>query len=320
MYFSESLAMKIAVLGAGSLGCAMGGVLAEHGNEVFLINRSRERVDHINAHGLILRTGENVRTVRVRAATQSIEVGPVDLVVVLVKSFHTREAISSALALLGANTHVLTLQNGVGHEEILAEYVGAQRVLSGKSYVGGFLLGLGDVIAGTVDKETIIGEPDGSLSPRIQAIADTFNAAGLKTIVSPQIKSVIWDKLLVNAATGPLSAITRLPYGELYQMREVEATAIAAVSEGMSVARAAEVMISFKHPRDPWLKAGTGLPFAFKASMLQSIEKGSITEIDFINGAICKLGRKFGVATPVNDTLVACVKGIERSLTAASAQ
>jgi 2-dehydropantoate 2-reductase len=306
--------MKIAVLGAGSLGCAMGGVLAEHGNEVFLINRSQARVDHINAHGLILRTGENVRTVRLQAATHASEVGRVDLVIVLVKSFHTREAISSAAALLGPETVVLTLQNGVGHEEILAEYVGAERIVSGKSYVGGLLLGLGDVIAGTVGKETIIGEPDGARSPRIEAIAAAFNAAGLKTIVSSNIQSVIWDKVLVNAATGPLSAITRLPYGELYKMSECETTAIAAVSEGMSVARAAGVMISFQHPREPWLKAGTGLPYEFKTSMLQSIEKGSITEIDFINGAICKLGRKWGVATPVNDTLVASVKGIEQSL------
>jgi 2-dehydropantoate 2-reductase len=309
--------MKIAVLGAGSLGCAMGGALAEHGNEVFLINRSRERVDHIKAHGLIMRTGEHVRTVRPRAATHANEVGPVDLVIVLVKSFHTREAISTATALLGPYTDVLTLQNGVGQEEILAEYVGAERVLSGKSYVGGLLLGLGDVIAGTVGKESIIGEPDGTRSPRIEAIAATFNSAGLTTVVSEDIKSVIWDKLLVNAATGPLSAITRLPYGEFYKMRELEAAAIAAVSEGMSVARAAGIKISFKNPREPWLKAGSGLPYEFKPSMLQSIEKGSITEIDFINGAICALGRKLGVATPVNDTLVASVKGIEQSLKSA---
>jgi 2-dehydropantoate 2-reductase len=124
----------------------------------------------------------------------------------------------------------------------------------------------------------------------------------------------MWDKLLVNVATGALSGISGLPYGLLYAVPELKATAIAAVAEAMAVARASGVTLSFDDPEQPWAKAGAGLPFEFKASMLQSIEKGSITEIDFINGAVVRGGRKHGIATPVNETLVAAIKGIERRL------
>jgi 2-dehydropantoate 2-reductase len=124
----------------------------------------------------------------------------------------------------------------------------------------------------------------------------------------------IWEKLLVNVATGALSAITKLPYGLLYQVPEVEACAVAAVAEAMAVAQASGITLTTTDPRTPWVKAAAGLPFEFKASMLQSIEKGSVTEIDFVNAAVVAQGRKYGVPTPVNQTLVACLKGIESLL------
>jgi 2-dehydropantoate 2-reductase len=190
--------------------------------------------------------------------------------------------------------------------------------LAGKTYAGGVMLAPGHIIVGTQGKETIIGELAGALgagaSPRAQRIADTFEKAGLATTVSSNIMQTIWEKLLVNVATGALSAITKLPYGLLYQVPEVEACAIAAVAEAMAVAQASGITLTTTDPRAPWVKAAVGLPFEFKASMLQSIEKGSVTEIDFVNGAVVAQGRKYGVPTPVNQTLVACVKGIESLL------
>jgi 2-dehydropantoate 2-reductase len=163
-------------------------------------------------------------------------------------------------------------------------------------------------------KLTLIGEPTGGISERAQRVAAEFERAGLKTTVSSNINGVIWDKLLVNTATGALSAITRLPYGSLYALPELEATAVVAVAEAMAVARAKGVTLSIKEPIDAWRMAGAGLGPDFKASMLQSLEKGSITEIDFINGAIVREGERLGVPTPVNRALVACVKGIERGM------
>ena len=265
-------------------------------------------------HGLILRTGGIDRTVRVRAATTAGPVGTVALVIVLVKSFHTAEAMQAATSLLGIDTVVLSLQNGLGHEDVLAGIVGRERLLAGKTYVGGTQLAPGHVLAGTVNKLTLIGEPAGGVSGRARRIAALFNAAGLDTTVSENIAGVIWDKLLVNVATGALSGITRLPYGLLYQSPELQACAVAAVAEAMAVAKASGVTLSIAEPLDAWRMAGAGLPFEFKPSMLQSLEKGSSTEIDFINGAVVRLGEKVGVPTPVNQTLVACIKGIERGL------
>jgi 2-dehydropantoate 2-reductase len=308
--------MKIGILGAGALGCAMGGVLTEAGHEVWLINRNAEQVAAMNCRGLILRSDGVDRTVRVHAATtaQDVAGGTVELVIVLVKSFHTAQAMAAALSLLGPDTAVLSLQNGLGHEDILAGIVGRQRVLAGKTYVGGTQLAPGHVLAGTRGKLTLMGELGGGVSARVQRIADVFNRAGLDATVSANIMGNIWDKLLVNVATGALSAITRLPYGLLYQSPEVEACAVAAVMEAMAVARASGIQLSIAEPMDAWRMAGAGLPAEFKPSMLQSLEKGSITEIDFINGAVVRQGLTVGVPTPVNQTLVACIKGIERGL------
>lgn len=306
--------MKICVLGAGALGCSIGSRLAEAGSDVYLVNRARDHVDAINRDGLRVRDGNTERFVKVKAHTSCEGIGPVDLVIVLVKSFHTREAIEGAGSIIGERTMVLSLQNGLGHEDILAEVVGRHRVLAGKTYVGGVLLGPGHIIAGTRGKESIIGELDGTVSERVQAVAAEFNRAGLETTVSANIMGTIWDKLLVNVATGALSGITRLPYGGLYNVPEVMDCALAAVGEAMAVAKAAGVELSTRAPKDAWIKAAEGLPAEFKASMLQSLEKGDVTEIDFINGSVVRWGQKTGVPTPVNQALVACVKGVEHWL------
>jgi 2-dehydropantoate 2-reductase len=306
--------VKICVLGAGALGCAIGAALGEAGSDVWLVNRSRIHVEAMKANGLTLVTPQGERRVAVNAATDCAEVGVVDLVIVLVKSFHTADAIAGAAPLIGERTVVLSLQNGLGHEDVLAAAVGRERVLAGKTYVGGVLLAPGRIISGTVGKETIIGELDGSISERANAIAAEFNRAGLATTVGDNIVGTMWDKLLVNVSTGALSAITRLPYGALYAVPELKATALAAVAEAMAVARAAGVELSFTDPEQPWVRAAEGLPPDFKASMLQSLEKGSITEIDFVNGAVVRWGERHRIPTPVNATLVACVKGIEMGI------
>jgi 2-dehydropantoate 2-reductase len=306
--------VKICFLGAGALGSAIGGSLAEAGADVTLVDQWQDHVDAMNRDGLTLREGGVDRSVRVRAATSAAGLGPVDLVIVLVKSFHTRDAIAQAREIVGPDTAVMSLQNGLGHEDILAEVVGLKHVLAGKTYKGGVMLAPGRVIAGVKGKETIIGELDGRITERVQRIADAFNDAGLAATVSANIMGTMWDKLLINVATGALAGITRLPYGGLYAVPEVKACALAAVAEGIAVAAAAGVKISYADPEGPWTKASEGLPPEFKTSLLQSLEKGSLTEIDFINGSVVRWGEKCGVPTPVNRTLVACVKGIEHQI------
>jgi len=306
--------VKICILGAGALGCAIGAALSEAGSDVWLINRSQAHVTAMNEIGLMLINGSGERKVAVRAATTCAGIGAVDLLIVLVKSFHTRAAIDGATEVIGPHTTVLSLQNGLGHEDILAEAVGRERILAGKTYVGGVLLGPGRIISGTAGKQTYIGELDGSISSRAIAIADEFKRAGLETEISANIMGTMWDKLLVNVATGALSGITQLPYGPLYAVAEIKSTALTAVAEAMAVAKAGGVMLGFTEPEQAWERAAQGLPPEFKASMLQSLEKGSPTEIDFINGSVVRWGQRYGVPTPVNATLVACIKGIEKAL------
>jgi 2-dehydropantoate 2-reductase len=304
--------MRICFVGAGALGCSIGGVLTEGGSEVHLIDHYPAHVDAMNGRGLRIRDEVGERTVKVSAHRDAGGIGPVDLVIVLVKSFHTREAIEAAMPVVGPRTVVMSLQNGLGHEEILAEVVGREHVVAGKTYVGGVLLGPGHVLAGTRGKLTYIGELDGTVTPRVDAIAQEFGRAGLKTIVSANIVGTMWDKLLINVATGALSTITRLTYGRLYAIDEVKECALAAVGEAMAVAASAGVKLSIATAEEAWIKAADGLPADFKTSMLQSLEAGSKTEVDFINGAVVRWGERCGVATPVNRTLVACIKGIEQ--------
>jgi 2-dehydropantoate 2-reductase len=310
--------MKICMLGAGALGCAIGGALTDAGHEVWLVNRDPAFLSALRQNGLVRRVDGVDSSLTVRATPDCSGIaatgGPMDLIIVLVKSFHTREAIQSALSIVGEHTVVMSLQNGLGHEEVLAEVVGRSRVMAGKTYAGGVVLAPGHIIDGTQGKETLIGELDGTLSERARRIAAVMTAAGLTTSVSQNILGVMWEKLLVNVATGALSAITRLPYGELYQVPEVQTCAMAAVAETMAVAKASGIVMETTDPCAPWVKAAAGLPYEFKASMLQSLESGSITEIDYVNGAVVRQGAKCGVPTPVNLSLVACVKGVEHGL------
>ncbi len=306
--------MKIAVLGGGALGCVIGAALTGAGSDVWIVGRSAERAAAMNASGLLVREGEHERIVHVRAASDAGAIGVVDVVVVVVKAFDTEAAIESTRSLFGQRTIALTLQNGLGSEEILARLLGTERVIAGRTYVGGTMLGPARVAATVRGRDTYLGELDGSTSDRAVAVATEFERAGLATTVRGDITTLMWDKLLVNVATGALSAITRLEYGRLYQVPEIEGAAIAAVGEAMAVAHASGVPLSTSRPEDAWRIAAEGMPAEFKASMLTSLESGSVTEIDFVNGAVVRLGQRWGVATPVNRVLVACVKGLERGL------
>ena len=291
----------------------IGGALAAAGHDACLVTRNAAHVAAITRDGLLMRRRGGETVVRLPARTSPAGLPPADLVIVLVKSLDTVAAIEAARHIIGPKTLLLSLQNGMGQEDLLAERCGRDRVIAGKTYVGGVLTQPGVVTAGMDGKETIIGELDGSLSPRILSIAGAFRGAGLATTVSENIRGAIWDKLFVNVATGAVSAITGLAYGDLYAIAEIETCAIRAVAEAMDVARASGVAIATQNPADAWIKAAEGLPADFRASMLQSLDKGALTEVDFINGAVFRAGRAAGVATPVNETLVALVKGVERA-------
>lgn len=304
--------MHVCIVGAGSLGSALGGALARGGITTSLVTRNTDHVAAIVRHGLRLVDDDGTVTVPVIAATGYDTMAPVDLAIVLVKSFDTRDAIVAARPALAPGATVLTLQNGVGCEEMIADVVGAEHVIAGRTFVGGRIIEPGVVEFGTAGRRTTIGELDGSLTDRIAGVAAMFESAGLAVDITTDIEAMAWEKLFVNVATGAWSALTGLPYGELSIDPDIEPMAIETVAEAMAVARALGIAVSNTDPARPWRAAWEGLPYGFKASMLQSIERGARTEVDVMHGAVCAGGRRAGVATPINDTLLAAVHGLER--------
>ena len=287
------------------------GTLALAGNEVTLIGRTAH-VEAINASGLTLIAPEGEQQARVQAFTSAEGLEPAELVIVLCKAFDTEECIETNRSIIGPGSVVLTLQNGLGNEDLLGKLLDPKQVIAGKTYIGGMMLAPGKVQSTTEGKQTFIGEYSGPVTPRIEAIAQVFNDAGMECTASPRMKNIIWDKLLINVATGAVCGISRLPYGELYQHPELYATAIAAVKEGMRVAIAEGIILSRHDPQEVLELARENLPFDFKPSILQSLEKHRRTEIDVINGAVVTYGKRHEIETPVNETLVAGIKGIER--------
>ncbi len=306
--------MHICVLGAGSLGSVIGGCLARDGHVATLVTRNAAHVETVNRRGLQLVDEHGSETVEVVATTTTQGLPTPDLLIVLVKSFDTASAVGAARHLVGDDTLVLTLQNGVGCEEIIAGVVGPGRVIAGRTFVGGSMLEPGVIEYGVAGRRTVMGELDGVVTARLRSVADAFTHAGLQVDISTDIVAMMWEKLFVNVATGAWSALTGLPYGELSVHPDVERMAIATVAEAIAVARALDIEVTTTDPSEPWRRAWEGLPPGFKASMLQSIDKGSRTEVDVMHGAVCAGGRRAGVPTPINDTLVAAVHGLERRL------
>ncbi len=271
-------------------------------------------MEAVRSNGLRLVDDRRTVAADLDASTTTAGVARPDLMIVLVKSFDTTAAVESAQDLIRADTVVLTLQNGVGCEELIGDVIGLDRVIAGRTFVGGRLVSPGVVEFGVTGRRTTLGELDGTLTDRLRRVASVFEGAGLAVDISTDIVAMMWEKLFVNVATGAWSALTGLPYGELSVHPEVERMAVATVAEAISVAHGLGIEVTTTDPGEPWRRAWEGLPAGFKASMLQSVEKGSPTEVDVMHGAVSAGGRRAGVPTPINDTLLAAVHGLERRL------
>ena len=306
---------RIVIAGSGALGSALGGTLAAHGADVWLITRNAAHRRAITDQGLTLVAPDDELVVRPNIAESGQAIGgaPADLIIILCKSADTANAARDALACAGPETLVVSLQNGLGQEAILTDIFGVERVIGGKTYAGGVMLAPGRGLATVAGKRTLIGELGGGLSPRCQAMARQLQAHGVPCEASANLAGVIWDKLLVNVATGALTALTRMTYGEIYADSDLAQSAFAAVAEAMAVAQAKGIALSIRTPQEAWAMAGANLPDSFRTSMLQTLEMGRRSEIDFINGAVVREGERLGIATPVNRLLVACIHGVENS-------
>jgi 2-dehydropantoate 2-reductase len=304
--------MKIAVLGGGgAMGGLFGAHLAEAGHDVCLIDVSRDAVAAINAHGLTLEDKASgiPRTVSVAASSEPATIGPVDAVLAFVKCYHTEDAVRAALPMLGEQTVVMTLQNGWGNAPRIAAVVGEARVLVGLTYHSATLLAPGRVLhAGK--GVTYLGELDGALSPRLEALRQALADAGFEVHVTQQVRDQIYAKLALNACTLPTSALLGLQAHQLIEHDGVLHLMRGLLKEVVAVARAQAITID----EDERWEAITGLlkrAVGAKSSMLQDVERKRRTEIDVINGAIVEAGRRAGIATPYNDSMVWLIKSLE---------
>ncbi|MFZ5769751.1 MAG: ketopantoate reductase family protein [Bacillota bacterium] len=302
--------LKVAVVGAGAMGSLFGGYLSAAGQEVWLVDPWVEHVRAIAERGLqIVEPGGETRLVRPRAVSRPEGVGPCDLILVFVKSYHTEQAAAGLGCLMGEDTVVLTLQNGLGNVDVLARRVPRTALLAGVTGQGANVLGPGRIHhAGTGD--TVIGELDGSVTERLRRLVGVFNEAGLPASSSSNIQGIIWGKLLVNVAINPLTAILKVRNGQLLEIPGAADIMKDAVAEAIAVATGAGVRLPFS---DPWahVEEVTRRTGANRSSMLQDVEAGRPTEIDVISGAVAREGARLGIPAPVNLTLTRLVKCLE---------
>jgi 2-dehydropantoate 2-reductase len=307
-------APRIAVLGAGAMGCLFGGTLAEGGLDVILVDVRADHVDAINEHGLIIEGHGGPRTVRLPACVDPSSLDPRDIVLVQTKALHTEAALRGARSLFSSDTITISFQNGLGNEELIAEIVGVERVLAGLTAQGATGIAPG-VIHNFGALPTYVGELGGGLSRRAAHIARLFTGAGLETHASADIRREMWKKLLGNVGLSPTSAITNLTSSEIMSVPELRQVVLDAVDEAAAVAAAEGIELDVLQARSVLEKlvdttgGGTGQS---RSSACVDIQNGRRTEVDWINGAIVRLGALHGIATPVNRTLVGAVKGLEK--------
>ncbi|HEV2387878.1 MAG TPA: ketopantoate reductase family protein [Candidatus Acidoferrales bacterium] len=302
--------MKIGVVGCGAVGSLFAGHLARLEDvEVYAFDVARPHVDAIRERGLRI-SGRADFTVRLHATADPAELPRCDFGIVATKSIHTRAAIAHAARAFDTRSAVCSVQNGLGNEEIIAEYV--SRVIRGTTFPAGHLVEPGHVcydIQGT----TWIGpfEPAGAPFETVEQLAALLNRAGLETVALRDARGAQWTKLVFNASTNPVGALTGLHHGAATFFPATGELFDALIAEGEQVAEA--LGIELDHDPRELVRFAAKAPGKHKSSMLQDVEAGRPTEVDFMNGAIVREGERMGVPTPLNRALWALVKGLEHS-------
>lgn len=293
--------MKIAVMGAGAVGCYYGGMLARAGHDVTLIGRA-QHVQAVQRNGLLLDTQIFKMHVPMDASTESSAVRGAKLVLFCVKSTDTPTGAADMARHLDPDALVLSLQNGVDNVERLRSVLG-QEVVATVVYVATEMAGPGHV------KHHGRGELVIGPTAKSKELIDMFSAAGVPMQTSDNVDGALWSKLILNCAYNALSAISQLPYGRVVQGEGVPDVMRDVVAECLAVAQAARVVV----PGNVWEaveRIAQTMPAQF-SSTAQDLSRGKRSEIDHLNGYVLRKGQSLGVATPVNRVLYSLVKLIE---------
>jgi 2-dehydropantoate 2-reductase len=301
--------VKIAVVGAGAMGSVYAGLLGSAGNEVWAIDTWREHVDAIRAHGLRVEGASGDRVVPIRATTDAAEAGECELVIVATKVMDVEAAAEAARPLVGPDTLVLSIQNGLGGPDRAARVLGEDRVAIGVA--GGF--GASIVAPGHAHHHGIelvrLGERRGPVTARIEAAAQVWQEAGFKVRTFDDVQRLVWEKLVCNVAFSGPCTVLGLSLGGALDDQNAWSVSAKCAEEAYAVGRATGVAFGFDDPVAYVRDYGSKIRGA-KPSMLLDLEAGKQLEVDFVNGAIPRAGREVGVAAPVNETVTALVKAL----------
>ncbi|MDR3567541.1 MAG: ketopantoate reductase family protein [Syntrophobacteraceae bacterium] len=306
--------MNILIVGAGAIGSLIGARLSTTHASVVLFSTDRAHMEAVRTGGL--KVEELDGTVRHFALNACFEVDKLppnpDLVLILVKSHATRQALSLVQGLFAPSTVFLTLQNGIGNWEQISKIVGKRSVLAGTTAQGSTLLAPGMIRHGG-NGPTYIGEPDAPISERVRNLVELFAKAGLVTEPGDQMQRLIWQKLIVNVGINAITAITGIRNGSVAELEEAAALCKAAVSEACVVAGLKGFpMGADSVDRVLSVARATALN---RSSMGQDVDRKKRTEIEAINGAIVRFGKQVGAPTPVNETLTSLVKVLQAHYT-----
>lgn len=300
--------MKIAVMGAGGVGGYYGGKLAAAGADVTFIARGAH-LDAIRQNGLRL-TGPagDIAVQPTQATDDPASIGPVDVVLFCVKLYDLQAAGEAIRPLVGDQTMVVTLQNGVEAPDLLGAIVGPDRVVPGVTYVSGTRVEPGVIRYAVGDGPAMIfGERDGASSSRVEGFQKACENAGLGVQVSPGIERVLWSKFVLFACNAGLTCLARKPVGVVYAQPHLRGLASDCMHEVVAVGRAKGVFLAPDLVDSTFRQFDSWLPDV-KASMLVDLEHGRPLEVEWVAGTICRLGREFDVPTPINQIIYAVLK------------
>ena len=307
--------MKIGIVGTGAMGCVYAALLADAGNEVWAVDSWAEHVAAMAADGLYLEGASGTRTVRLNATTAPAEAGPCDLVIIATKAMDVAAAAEAARPMVKPDGTVLTIQNGLGSAQKVADILGPERVVLG--VVGGF--GASITAPGKAHHNGMelvrLGEMNGPISERVENLAELWRGGGFTVKCFDDMDQLVWEKLICNCAFSASAALTGWTVGEIIDDAHAWSVASNCAHEAYLVARASNIRLDIVDPVSYVRDFGAKIPDA-RPSMLLDHMAGRASEIDAINGAIPPAAAKVGVKAPVNETVSALVRAKEKKFAA----
>jgi 2-dehydropantoate 2-reductase len=302
--------MKIGIVGSGAMGSVYGALLAAAGNQLWLFDQWREHVEAMRARGLRCTGASGDRTVPVHATTEAAEAGPCELAIVATKVMDIEAGVRAAQPMIGPETLVLTIQNGLGNVERIQRVVSPENLLFG--IAGGFgaeMIGPGHVHHNGMEAINL-AELKGGITPRLEQVAEVWRQAGFKVATFEDLWPVVWSKLIANVAFSAICAATGMRVGQARANEWAWGLAKACINEAAAVAAAKGIKLAYADPVQ-WVSDFAGKIPNARPSMYQDLLAGRHSEIDSIQGGVVAEGAKLGVPTPTCAFMVQFVKALE---------